>query len=99
MAYQPWGYLSFVRAWWSWWSALLTAAMLAALSAGIISQQAIAGQSSAFFVFFALVSAPAQEFLYRSFLLAELDSAGWGDPVTFVATSSVLLFSYASLLP
>ena len=47
-----------------------------------------------FFTFYVLISAPAQEFLYRSFLFAEVAAAQLSPAVALVASSSLYSFMH-----
>ena len=54
------------------WSVLPSAILIGAIFLADLPHRRITPDHMAFYIFFVFVSAPAQEFLYRSFLFAEL---------------------------
>lgn len=71
------------------WSLIPTALAIAGILQTDLPHRHVAPGRLAFYVFFVLVPAPAQEFLYRSFLFAEMGEIRV-PPVATVALSAVL---------
>lgn len=77
-------------------SVLLSALLVGAIAFSILPHPQFAQERLPFYLFFVLVSAPAQEFLYRSFLFVELEKLGI--PWLANAMVSALLFSFMHII-
>jgi membrane protease YdiL (CAAX protease family) len=78
------------------WSILPSALLIGAIILADLPHRHLASGRTAFYLFFVLVSAPAQEFLYRSFLFAELREIRI--PPAAIVLVSTLLFSFMHII-
>ncbi len=79
------------------WTVLPLAAGLALTAGFSLTGRISLVQHPGFFVFFVFVSAPAQEFLYRSFLFRQMDGFGGFGPSSKIVFSAAL-FSFMHLV-
>lgn len=77
-------------------SLLLIATILVAFYSGMIRKPTIPSWNL-FFVFYIFISAPAQEFLYRSALFAEMSASGIVSPIAQIAISA-LTYSFLHII-
>lgn len=78
------------------WSILPSAALIGAIAlSGLPHRQSVSAHLP-FYLFFVFVSAPAQEFLYRSFLFAELRE--FRLPPSAIILASALLFGFMHII-
>ncbi len=78
------------------WSVIPSAILIGLVLASDLRHRAFTPAHLAFYVFFVFVSAPAQEFLYRSFLFAELRAANV--PPKAIVILSATLFGFMHII-
>jgi membrane protease YdiL (CAAX protease family) len=78
------------------WSVIPSAILIAIVLASDLRHRAFTPAHVAFYVFFVFVSAPAQEFLYRGFLFAELRAIAI--PPTAIVLLSATLFAFMHII-
>jgi membrane protease YdiL (CAAX protease family) len=78
------------------WSVIPSAILIAIVLASDLRHRAFTPAHLAFYVFFVFVSAPAQEFLYRGFLFAELRAIAI--PPKAIVILSATLFAFMHII-
>jgi membrane protease YdiL (CAAX protease family) len=78
------------------WSVVPSAILIALVLASDLRHRAFTPEHLAFYLFFVFVSAPAQEFLYRSFLFAELRASAI--PPKVIVLLSATLFAFMHII-
>jgi membrane protease YdiL (CAAX protease family) len=78
------------------WSVIPSAILIGIILFSDLRHRVITPAHLAFYAFFVLVSAPAQEFLYRSFLFAELRALSI--PPKAIITLSAVLFAFMHII-
>lgn len=78
------------------WSVIPSAILIGLVLASDLRHRAFTPEHLAFYLFFVFVSAPAQEFLYRSFLFAELRASRI--PAKVIVVLSATLFAFMHII-
>jgi membrane protease YdiL (CAAX protease family) len=76
------------------WSVIPSAILIAIVLASDLRHRAFTPAHLAFYVFFVFVSAPAQEFLYRGFLFAELRAIAIPPAVIVILSATLFAFMH-----